>query len=42
MSYPDEVQMDPYDRIALTSDSGSIDPEYIWEESVQVSDENDE
>ena len=33
----DDVQMDTYDRVAITSDSGYIGKDYQWEETVDVS-----
>lgn len=37
-----DVQMDRWDRVALTSDSGHIDPNYQWEETVDVSADDDD
>lgn len=32
-----DVEMDSYDRVAITSDSGHIGRDYQWEETVDVS-----
>lgn len=35
-----DVEMDDYGRTALTGDSGPIDDDYAWEETVDVSDDD--
>ncbi len=34
------VEFDEYGQTALTSDSGPIDPDYQWTETVDVSDDD--
>lgn len=40
--FKDSPIMTPDGRIALTGDCGDIDPEYMWEETVDVSSDDDD